>query len=485
MLTTTLINTTCMFVLVLGLIAITASLARFARLSLLVSQIQLIELRVRASGWIHLILLAGTLLGISSRLYLSYLAPGDILQDTISARQVLQGGSAYPSDLNQMVRAEVRKHPPSEPLSNRFPRLKQLQSDQMPAALLNIVNGHPPLFTLALVPLVLRFGIYMPALFVNAVALLLFAYAAFRIQSLLFPDIGRRAQVIVMVLCLGWQPVIASVRHANPSLLISGLILLCWWLLRIEKYVLSGLVLGLAIALKIYPCLLLVYLLIRYRRTFVSAVIATASLTIFVLLVLGPDEVMRFVRTTSMVTQVFGVARNNLSVFSAIFGLTNWGGASSFQSLLEYGIIGFVSLAAGAVLLQCKDGSSGTVRNIDLDYSIFICIICLFSPIVWPHYLSMLLLPLAVILKQSGGGPYGSNLKAGLLLVTAVLSLPDQPVRAWSEMLESHLGHPLGWLLGSIQTFSVLALFAWLWWLRLAPKRSREPLLSQAAAVAR
>src|SRR5207302_4114609 len=82
--------------------------------------------RMMSSPWLILCLVGGTLLGVGSRLYLCYVAPADILQDTLSAREFLNGASLYPHNLH--VQEILTHDPPEVPLGDRIPYLKSLQS---------------------------------------------------------------------------------------------------------------------------------------------------------------------------------------------------------------------------------------------------------------------------------------------------------------------------------------------------------------------
>jgi hypothetical protein len=93
----------------------------------------------------------------------------------------------------------------------------------------------------------------------------------------------------------------------------------------------------------------------------------------------------------------------------------------------------------------------------------------LISPIVWPHYFSVMLLPLALIAKYGAEWSQDGIKKIGFLVLVLVLSLPDQPLAAVSHALRSQFGDQLGWFLGSFQTFALLGVMVWLVTIRTRP----------------
>ena len=107
-----------------------------------------------------------------------------------------------------------------------------------------------------------------------------------------------------------------------------------------------------------------------------------------------------------------------------------------------------------------------TLEAYDLEFAIVACGICLLSPIVWAHYYSVLLLPIAVLARQAFAWPEMGLASIGFLILVLVFSLPDQPFLAFSSLLQSQFGRPFGWVLGSLQTMAVLVLMSWLVMLR-------------------
>ncbi len=464
--TTTFINPTAVFILcIITLGTVTLFFKRVGYLESIWMASHALMLKFALSKWTCAVLMVAAALAVGSRAYLSYLAPGDILQNTISAREFALGHSLYPSKLNELVLADLHDHPPAEPLSNHVARLKNLQRDQFAVSRLNMVNAHPPLFSLLLVPVVQVVGIYFPTILVNAVALVLYGYVVHQLATTLFPHLNHRWQLLLLALSLGWQPVLASVRHASQSLIIGSLAVLCWMLIRRHRDILGGAALGVATVLKVYPAVLLAYLIFRRRSAFAAAAAVIALLGAAVWMCIGVSDLYRFAATARTVTETFGEARNNLSLFSLVFGAARLSPSPAMAAAFLM-FLGF-TFSVGVALLTKAGQSMDALEAYDLEFAIVACGICLLSPIVWAHYYSVLLLPIAVLARQAFAWPEMGLASIGFLILVLVFSLPDQPFLAFSSLLQSQFGRPFGWVLGSLQTMAVLVLMSWLVMLRI------------------
>ena len=468
---TTLINTTILFEIAIVLLSILSLAAARLRLPAAGACFQSFQRGLGSNKAIFAILLLGTISGVGFRMYLSYLAPGDILQNTISAREFVRGRSLYPGDLNDLVLAELRDHPPTEPLSSHLPRLKHLQTDQFAVSRLNMVNAHPPLFSLLMVPVMAVVGVYGPAIVVNLVILILYGNVLLKMADVLFPQIDRSWRRVFIVLGFGWQPVIASVRHASQSLLISSLIILCWYLIRMKRDMLGGAILGFAISLKLYPAVLLLYLILKRWRVFLAAMMVTLVLGVLAWLCVGGQDISRFAAAERVVIGTFGVSRANISLFSVILGAMAMSPTSTGASAVL--LATSVLLGAGSVWVTRMKvrNRADNMDYLDFDFAVATCLMCLVSPIVWSHYLSVMILPLAVIAKHGVAWAQDGVEKISFLLLAIVLSLPDPPLLTLSGTLQAVLGRELSWFV-SPRTLAVVSAMVWLAALKLRPKNA-------------
>jgi hypothetical protein len=64
-------------------------------------------------SFVWIALAAGAVVMNAFALYMSYVAPWDVLQDVVSAQQLLQGKSAYPLDMKALMRSSLAAEPPA------------------------------------------------------------------------------------------------------------------------------------------------------------------------------------------------------------------------------------------------------------------------------------------------------------------------------------------------------------------------------------
>jgi hypothetical protein len=191
------------------------------------------------------------------------------------------------------------------------------------------------------------------------------------------------------LICLCWEPVLSLLRQGQSALLIGSLLVLGWYLLRRGREGAAGIPIGVATCLKLYPGLLLVYLLLRYRRAFVSAVASIAVLAILPLPFTGLSLFRDYSGIAPRVTAMYGGHPLNLSLLGLLRknGLNVPSGAFAVLA---------AAIAAGAVLLIWKSGVADKFR-LEHEYALFCALALLLSPIAWDHYLVILIFPLVVL----------------------------------------------------------------------------------------
>src|SRR5271166_3638232 len=66
------------------------------------------------SSWVFLLALTvGTGVNVGYGIYKGYVVPRDYMQDVISAKSFIDGGSLYPPDMTQKFVTGVQSHPPA------------------------------------------------------------------------------------------------------------------------------------------------------------------------------------------------------------------------------------------------------------------------------------------------------------------------------------------------------------------------------------
>jgi hypothetical protein len=189
----------------------------------------------------------------------------------------------------------------------------------------------------------------------------------------------------VYAVALVTPPVTFGLFYGNLSLALM-LTVAAIWMWR-ELPVRSGLVLGFAIAAKLFLWPLVVWLLVT-RRWRAAAIAA------------GSAAVLTFVGFAAIgfgsVTEFAEVSRDNVAVFGAYGHSVS---AIVAQANASPTVVILVALACGAAALAVAHAR----RRHDLTaFTWAIAAACLASPIVWSHYFALLLVPLALAWPRLG-----------------------------------------------------------------------------------
>lgn len=149
---------------------------------------------------------------------------------------------------------------------------------------------YPPTVLVLLYPLT-----FMPlsaagAIFAAAKIAAVIAAACFAVAALHRDDHPVRLGVFLVAALFSAGPVISDIQHGNINVFVLLTLTACWYAWTIRRDVLAGLLLALAITIKITPALLLLYFL--YRRQWRLTAAAAIGLVLFALvlpaLVFGP-----------------------------------------------------------------------------------------------------------------------------------------------------------------------------------------------------
>ena len=413
---------------------------------------------------------AVTLVNVGFGIYKGYVVPRDFLQDVFSARSYLSGGSLYPSGMTQTFMQEMKEHPPQFsiwPLGSDGRRDEAQARDE--AAASDWVQAHPPAMTLFFVPIVIAFGNMGSYLAISVLSLASLLAALVLIGRALGYTLGRVGSSFVVLAVLGWAPTIDVWRNGQSGLYLLLLIVAGWIWLRDGRPMLAGVAIGVATCLKLYPGILLVYLVLRHRAAFVSAVATIVCIFAATCLLCGPGAFIEYARTAGFVTNLYADYAANISLLGLLIAIFN--DPSVLSSLRVATAVLSLAIALAAVCLIVargpKDADNRT--SLDLEFSLFLSFAPLMVPIAWEHYLVMLILPLAVLGAHAFGTrePRTGPLKFLVLLET--LAVPFMTYFALGALLKDAAGgHAMELFLLKMRTFSMIWLSAWLAAQRLA-----------------
>ena len=378
----------------------------------------------------------GAILNVALGLYKGYVAPADIMQDIVSAQEYLHGRPMYPSNMNRLIQAATAEEPPSVSLADWFPALRQKEQEALQRTVTrHWVQAHPPLMTLVFVPLVAAFGVHGTFLAMTSFSLAALLLSLHLLGEQFGSDLTLRQKAAIAFTVLGWAPVVDTLRAGQPSILLGTLVILGWWSLRRGQQVLAGIVVALATCLKLYPGLLFVYLLVRHRRAFAAACVAAGALGLLTLLACGWSSVVEYRASINAVVVEYATFATNISLLGVLARLVVGAGgpvalAQGFAALIAVVTVGFTAwLVTSRSTVSKRQSGSG-----DLEYALFVALMPILSPIAWHHYLTILLLPLAVLTQRLTGG------LLAMLGCFAVLSLPEAAFPWLNAALSGRIG---------------------------------------------
>lgn len=322
----------------------------------------------------------------------------DFVQDYIAATKLLQGTSVYgdstPSFLPDLLKKTETK------------------------------NFHPPLSAVFFIPFS-----YLPywVAFVTWNILLLASLAGiFILIRSEYPATNIFYSTALGITLLTY-PFIESVGLDQSSPLLALLLTLTWVFLRRKKEAIAGIILGSAIALKMFPALAIVGLIFsRSNRTVISSIIAVLFLSAaFCLIGDSADIMLFFTDIAPRNSNLWSYFVSNYSlrgVIVPLFSVTPW--SLPVWSAPEIGttcstIFSLVFLIYYAYLAK----KVSLIGGAPAAFLISLPAMLILSPIAWPHYL-LILLPCLLILILNG---QLAN-RFHIILIVALFSLPQEPL---------------------------------------------------------
>jgi hypothetical protein len=375
--------------------------------------------------------------------YMSYVAPWDIMQDVVSVQQLLKGGSAYPADIESMIEGSLKRDPPAASLGRWSSGLRQKEIRE--SGVIPSVQAHPPFLLILTVPMVAMFGSHGTALGVDLLSLAGLCLVLVLISKSGAVQWARRIDSVVFIAILGWEPTLSLLRYGQSGLLIALLVISGWLLLRRGHAALAGVPLGLATCLKLYPGLVLVYLLFRHRRALVTALITILVLSVAPIPFTGWRIYSEYFSSARVVMNTFGDAPLNLSMLALLRrnGLP-----------VRNAHLGLLDLASVSAVMWClrRKPERELGEWFDLEYSLFLILMLLLSPITWDHYLMLLILPIVVLGQHVLNNRTSWTGLFGLCFLILLLSIPQGGIAVGAVYVYT----------ASIFTLSLIAFAVWI-----------------------
>jgi hypothetical protein len=403
-------------------------------------------------------------LNLAFGIYKGYVAPRDLMQDMVSAQEFLAGRSLYPDHMNALMRDALTREPPRS-LLDWSPDLRAREIDAREETLSqHWVQAHPPLMSLAVAPLVASVGLGGTYF---AVTLLSLACLALTL-ALLARGLGLRPTprewLLLGLVLLGWDSAVMLLRAGQPGLLLGALLTAGWFLLRRGRPYLAGVAIGLAVGVKLFPALLLFYLLLRHRRAFLTAMLTLAALFVLIGAVAGWDTYREHLETARGVVSEYAAYPANLSLLGLMARLEAPSGWPHPVARALFCGAGAVVVGLLALFVRRKRaGGDSEPERFDGEYALFMVLMVVLSPVAWDHYLPVLILPLAVLARRALAQPARSFGPAAFFALAVALTVPDTAFTTAAETLSDPVSSLLvRWLVLPLRTYALAALACWL-----------------------
>ena len=227
-----------------------------------------------------------------------------------------------------------------------------------------------------------------------------------------------------------WYPVFYCLGTGQSSMIIAACLIGGWFCLRHKKDYVAGFLFAIAILMKLFPGLVLLYLLMSKNW---RAFFATASFIFLGLFLTGFIVGFEDIRTYSII--MIGRFANEWSGFVLNHSLNGvitrlFGERSVWaEPLIQLPRIKslLIILTNSAILIYTILKMKGmTVKQelVDHGFGLTIVAMLLLSPITWGHIFPVLILPISLLLREYIREPSPRKLRI-LLFIILLLSLPD------------------------------------------------------------
>lgn len=251
--------------------------------------------------------------------------------------------------------------------------------------------------------------------------------------------------VLLVGILLTWFPFHVHISLGQVSIFLTFCMVSGWVFLRRGQEVWCGLLWGLACALKLFPGLLLFYLLLRKRwRGALAMSVATIAGVLVPLIALPEIPITYFLDAISKNSSYYIPYPINVSlhgVVSRLFLDNHWlqpiVSSPALVLVLRVGL----SLAMGVWLGWQLLRLPSNVRDDGFAFAYTCIAMILLSPISWTHIFPLLFLPLGLLLRAFLDSPVMS-LRREILLVWVCFSLPDIPYTHMITQLYAPDGPP-------------------------------------------
>jgi Glycosyltransferase family 87 len=392
-------------------------------------------------------------------LHVGYVAPLAIVQDLVAAREALAHRPLPTTDIGPLVQKSFDDEPRPSSLRALWPELGREEEEEfVKVPQVMSLQAHPPFMILSFIPLYYLCGVHGASLAFALLSIGFLLVTLFVIDREVRFDWDWKQKALVVFLLLSCEPMSWVLRAGQTGALLSLLITLSWYWLHKARFIAGGIALGAAIALKLFPALLLVYFLLRARLGLAAALVTTLALNLLAAACFGFHAFVEYARTARLDAAAHAGAFDNCSLYQALNQVSS---ILSLPLLGSYGFyVGVCACLVGAVCFEMPRNKpeDAAGRDSDVAFSLFVVGTCLLSPLCWSHYFVVLLVPLAVLFPSNREAGTSRWKVAAYFAVFAGLMFPAELMRLADVFVATHLSGKLGLLLSMVPGMFLLAL---------------------------
>jgi alpha-1,2-mannosyltransferase len=203
-------------------------------------------------------------------------------------------------------------------------------------------------------------------------------------------DLGERLQAplwwpILIAALVNFPPTLAHLIWGQLQLLILLLVTISWLCLRRRRDITAGVLIGLAIALKLYPCVLLVPLVIQRRWSSTVAALGTsAGVLALSFVAVGWEQI--YVYFSKVLPEVSRLSADRLDTYSI--------GTTLRIALGDAALANQISLLLRLVIFGMVVFAMTRLRGApDRALSLGVTLLLVITPVIWAHYFVLAYLP--------------------------------------------------------------------------------------------
>jgi hypothetical protein len=213
---------------------------------------------------------------------------------------------------------------------------------------------------------------------------------------------------VAFIVLMAWYPVANDLLYGQLSILLAALLLVALVKLKKERKIYAGVLIGFTLAIKLITWPMVIYFIIKKDwRTVISSLFTAIGLNLFAAIIIGIDPFFYYyLNVSSQVFSIYKAVMHNVSLWTIGYRLFSGTGTNLLPNYISApplvyipqiaflfsGLLVITYLVWGLICASCS-------ITVDSAFGILVCLILCLSPVTWPHYYVMLIIPLVVLFQ--------------------------------------------------------------------------------------